>query len=97
MISIGIIRERKHVKEIKNMINCFCCNKEFQFGPHEYQGLYVTGYEITVCRSCYNGNWDGWAPVYEGRFLGHLSERGVEFPKRNGAGWLPRDWPSKYE
>ena len=77
----------------KNIIKCFCCQSEFQFGFGAYQGTHVPGYEITVFRSCYDGNWDGWAPHHEGLILKHLRERDLEPPSRNSSGWLPRDWP----
>lgn len=77
----------------KNMVTCALCSKDFQFGPHAYDGTHLSGYGLTVCRSCYNSNWDGWAPRNEKIILAHLSSRGVRPPARNSAGWLPRDWP----
>jgi hypothetical protein len=82
------------MQEFKHMIECFCCGSRFQFGPHAYHGGHIPGYEITVCRNCYQSNWDGWAPAYEGKILRHLREQGVSSPTRNSSGGLPRDWPS---
>ena len=81
------------VSNFKHTEKCFCCGTEFQFGPHIYDGKHIPGYGITVCRACYEGNWDGWAPHYEVLVLAHLKNKGIEPPARNSKGWLPRDWP----
>jgi hypothetical protein len=47
---------------------------------------------MTVCRICYDGNWDGWGRMLEPRILKHLKDQGVPAPDRNGEGWLPRDF-----
>ena len=82
------------MSSFKNVVKCCCCRSDFQFGPHVYDGRKVRGYEILVCRSCYDGNWDGWSPVHERSILASLSDRGIAPPPRNANGWLPREWPS---
>lgn len=72
---------------------CFCCNRKFKFGQGAYHGRRVLGYDMMVCSNCYDANWDGWAPLYTGKILNHLQEKGLEPPTRNSSGWLPRDWP----
>lgn len=73
------------------MRRCDLCNKEFQFGPHMYDGKHIPRYQITVCMSCWNGNWDGWAPDLEARLISHLKNKGLPIPERNAKGWLPRE------
>jgi len=59
----------------KFMLRCPLCYGEFQFGPHRYDGTTIPRYQITVCNSCYQGNWDGWAPHYEKQLIEHLDFR----------------------
>jgi len=73
------------------MLRCHFCNNAFQFGPHQYDGVYISRYEVTVCMSCWNGNWDGWAPHLEQRLILHLNRNGLPIPERNSKGWLPRE------
>ncbi len=82
------------MSSFKNMVRCFCCGVEFQFGPNAYDGHSISGYGITVCTGCNRANWDGWGPNWEHAILKHLADRGVEPPDRNSGGWLPRDWPN---
>jgi hypothetical protein len=56
-----------------------------------YDGTHIQAYGITVCRGCYDGNWDGWAPQFEEAVTRHLIAKGLPLPKRNAKGWLPRD------
>jgi len=83
------------MRDFKHMVRCLCCDSEFQFGPHTYHGKHIAGYNMTVCNSCYSGNWDEWAPHYEGKIVTHLRSLGVAPPARNASGWLPRDWPGE--
>lgn len=75
----------------RNMSRCFLCENEYQMGPHMYEGKFISRYQFGVCMSCYNRNWDGWAPHHEGKILSHLRSKGLHVPKRNSKGWLPRD------
>lgn len=75
----------------KIIYSCALCENQFQFGPHFYDGKYISRYQITVCMSCWTGNWDGWAPHLEERLIAHLQEKGLPTPERNAKGWLPRE------
>lgn len=75
----------------KIMCSCSLCGNHFQFGPHRYDGKHISRYQITVCMSCWNGNWDGWAPHLEERLIAHLQQKGIPIPERNAKGWLPRE------
>lgn len=75
----------------KPTLQCFTCSKSFQFGQNAYDGKHIPAYQITVCRLCYQMNWDGWAPAYEPMLIKHLNSAGIVVPTRNPKGWLPRD------
>jgi hypothetical protein len=62
---------------------CFPCQRN----PAE---KYVERYDISVCRVCWDGNWDGWARDYETRIIEHLKQKGLPVPVRNVWGLLPR-------
>ena len=63
-----------------------------RWGPHQYEGKFIPGYEISVCRTCYNGNWDGWAPHFAERLIENLKKEKISIPEINEKGWLPRDY-----
>lgn len=71
--------------------SCALCGATFQFGPRVYDGRHIARYNMTVCRGCYQANWDGWAPVLEEMFESHLRKHGIPLPERNEKGWYPRD------
>jgi hypothetical protein len=73
------------------MRKCFFCGRLFQFGPHVYDGSYSRYYKIEICRSCYQGNWDGYGLDAEEKLLQHMADNGIVVPARNKKGWLPRD------
>lgn len=73
------------------MVPCFFCDTSFQTSDHIYRGKHIAQYQIDVCEGCYTGNWDGWAPHFEGRLVSHLKEKGLPIPDRNEKEWLPRD------
>ena len=79
------------MSENKFMLQCFMCGKEFQFSPHRYAGTHIPAYNITVCRICYEMNWDGWHPKYTDKLIEHLKKEGLPIPERNENRWLPRD------
>ncbi len=58
---------------------------------HIYEGKKISRYHLSVCKLCYDGNWDGWTPHYEGKILSHLEAKGLPIPERNENGLLPRD------
>lgn len=75
----------------KTMMSCELCGKEFQYGPHRYDGQFIRRYQLTVCKTCFSGNRDGWAPHLEEKFLAHLKAKHIPAPARNAEGWFPRD------
>jgi len=77
--------------ETKIMIQCDMCGSSFQFDPHRYDGKHIARYKITVCMPCWNGNWDGWAPHYEPRFLDLLKRNNIPIPQKNSKGLYPRE------
>jgi hypothetical protein len=71
--------------------HCQLCGAAFRFGPSIYDGKHIARYNLTVCRGCFQGNWDGWGPMVEDAFLKHLDQEGITPPARNVGGWFPRD------
>lgn len=78
------------MSEEKVMLACDMCGKNYQHGPHQYEGHNIPLYGISVCESCWRGNWDGWAPHLEDQLLSHLKKNGLPIPPRNSKGWFPR-------
>lgn len=75
----------------KFMITCDVCGKSFQFGPHRYEGRRNQTYDIMVCTTCHDANWDGWAPGYEKLVTKNLEAKNLPLPKRNDKKLLPRE------
>lgn len=75
----------------KHMYKCDLCKNDFQHGPHRYEGHLCKLYDIVVCDTCWESNWDGWNPRHEDFLIRHLKEKGMPIPERNSKGWLPRD------
>jgi hypothetical protein len=73
------------------LFECEMCRASFQMGPHRYDGKHIQSYNLTVCKSCWEGNWDGWAPHREAKLIKHLNAKGMPIPPRNAKGWLPRE------
>lgn len=74
------------------MFKCAVCGDEYQHGLHIYEGHKLELYGgVFCCDSCWKGNWDGWAPHYEGALLEYLKHKGLPVPDRNAKDWLPRD------
>jgi hypothetical protein len=76
----------------KIILQCEVCGADYQLGPHRYEGHKCSGYDIFVCHTCYSSNWDGWGPMHEPKILRILEEKKLPEPKRNPAGWLPRQF-----
>jgi len=72
------------------MQKCDLCGHSFQFGPHRYDGQYLKHYKMILCNGCYEGNWDGFAPGLEAKFIAHMKSKGIALPERNDNGWYPR-------
>jgi hypothetical protein len=63
---------------------CFVCQRD----PAE---RHLRRYDIGVCRTCWDENWDGWPRTAEARLLEHLKAHGLPVPVRNVLGRLPRE------
>lgn len=77
-------------EDFKHFCTCQMCGSKYQMGRHIYEGKHIAAYDLDVCKGCYEGNWDGWAPHYEERLVSHLKEKGIQIPKRNEKGLYPR-------
>jgi hypothetical protein len=77
--------------EFKHMYLCQMCGAEYHMGAHRYDGKHIPRYNLDVCKSCYESNWDGWAPHYESKLVEHLRKQNLPLPERNEKGWYPRD------
>ena len=93
------MRNREITKEwllahggIANEIVCEICGDKFLDGVNYHPGHMLHGYNIYCCKSCYECNWDGWAPQYETRIFNLLKKKGIIPPPRNEKGWLPREF-----
>lgn len=73
------------------MVKCELCGSPYQAGQGVWTGQTIARYKLSVCNSCYNANWDGWAPVWEEKFIAHLRAHGIPLPSRNEKGWFPRE------
>ncbi|KFO67327.1 hypothetical protein ER57_11565 [Smithella sp. SCADC] len=74
-----------------NMMKCPFCPNEFSISPPRIDGVTIPRYQITVCRSCYNMNWDGWELGREKLLIEHLKLNNIPIPHPNMNGRLPRD------
>lgn len=85
-------REREQANSAVPMaiFHCDMCASGFRMGPHVYEGRFLSAYSLTVCGSCFEGNWDGWNPRWEPKLKAHLARLGIPLPPRNAAGLYPR-------
>jgi hypothetical protein len=58
-------------------------------GVHGYQR--IPGYDLTVCKSCFQNSHDGWASADEEAFENHLTLKAIPLPARNAEGRYPRE------
>ncbi|GGP74495.1 hypothetical protein GCM10009347_43070 [Shewanella algicola] len=79
------------MSESKSMFSCDLCSANFQMGPHLYEGKIIPTYGVQVCNTCYQVNWDGWAPHFESKIIEIAKSKDLPIPNRNDDGWLPRD------
>ena len=76
--------------EHKVMEKCELCGGQYQHGPHLYEGERSKLFDMVVCSTCWESNWDGWAPHLEQILLAHLKTKGLPAPERNAKGLFPR-------
>ncbi|MCH8348420.1 MAG: hypothetical protein IH901_08030 [Proteobacteria bacterium] len=70
---------------------CFFCDAKCQMEAGVYELRRLGNYGVSVCTICYEGSWDGIAPVYQDKLIAFLKENGKKVPERNEKGWLPRE------
>ena len=70
------------MSDYKVMQKCELCGKEYQHGPHRYEGHYSKLFDLRVCDICWKGNWDGWNPRYEGFLISHLKKKELPVPQK---------------
>ena len=73
----------------KFMVKCDLCGMSFQFGPHKYDGKYLSDYKMSVCQGCLNAHWDVVGSSHEKQFKDHLKANNIQTPERNAKGWYP--------
>ncbi len=56
----------------RHMDTCFMCQNRFKMGPHIFAGRGINGWDIVVCRVCYDQNHDGIVPSQHPRLVEHL-------------------------
>lgn len=71
------------------MFNCNLCGRAARMDKHLYDGRTLPHYEMFVCNSCFESNWDGLAAHFEPAFVQHLNDRNIPLPQRNEKGWYP--------
>ncbi len=70
---------------------CFMCQSHVPFGNGNYQAKRILPWDIMVCDTCRQGNWDGIVPSSYPHFVKHLQDCGLSF-ELNKKGWI--EWPS---
>lgn len=78
---------RHYTADPKFVAQCFLCKQGFQFGPHTYKGRRIPAWDIMICESCDNGNWDGVVPHTHPDLIQHLEKQGIGI-RLNEKGWL---------
>lgn len=76
--------------ETKFLQDCLLCRRQFQYGPHRYDGKPVHAWKGNVCNSCIACNQEGIVPGTYRAFEAHLKSHGVQV-QYNEDGWI--DWP----
>ena len=56
-------------------------------GPQAHK---APGYDLFVCKQCWQGAERGWDPGFEPTLMQALARRGLLIPDRNARGRLPR-------
>jgi len=75
--------------EDKKTHKCFVCDHKFQHEEHIY-GHFIKSYQIEVCPSCWQTNYDGWPQDITEKIIKHLKKNGLRIPPMNAKDWLPR-------
>jgi len=78
------------VSEPLATIRCPLCEQIYHDRHHHHPGKRSELFQITVCPTCWEGNYDGWNPRLEPKLLEHAREIGLTIPGRLSNGLLPR-------
>lgn len=70
------------------MFPCFLCRRQFQFGPHRYDGRAIPTWGVRFCDVCISSNHDGIVPEAHPELMDQLARKGVTVTL-NARGWLP--------
>lgn len=73
-------------------VKCDVCKQTFKQGPHVYPLTKCSGYEMFVCKGCYDTSREGWNDFYEKAVVEHCQRKSIELPERNARGFLPREF-----
>src|SRR4051812_18820770 len=77
--------------DLKFMFECPMCGNEYRDGPHVYDGRNIGPWQIRICRTCHNMNWDGIVESHQPRLMAHLTKIGAKV-EYNDSGWIK--WPA---
>lgn len=69
--------------------DCQFCGRQFRYGNRIYDGSHLPAYNLTLCKICKDGNWDGVGSAYEQKLIDHLKMERIPIPRRNEKGFLP--------
>ncbi len=70
--------------------NCELCDTPKQMSNGRYE-LRQTKHGILLCKSCYDGNHDGFAQHSEKKLQMIFEAKGIPMPARNAKDLIPRD------
>ena len=62
---------------------CDFCGNDYKCSNGNYEGKYISKFELKLCRICFSGSHDGVPPLYEDKFVSLCKERGKDLPQRN--------------
>jgi hypothetical protein len=72
------------------MTMCFLCGRQLLGRAHHHDGQYIAKWNVDVCESCFEVNYQGIALSMHPRLAAHLDQLGVKV-ELNSAGRA--DWP----
>jgi hypothetical protein len=67
--------------------DCFLCKRSFKIGPHLYEGKRIPSWNIMICDTCRDSNWDGIVPNSHKDLVEYLEVQGIEI-HLNEKGWI---------
>ena len=70
---------------------CDICGTRCKTGAGVHGVQRIPGYDLTVCRNCFQSNYEGWAPEHVEAFENHLELKQIPFPARHAGVLYPRE------